>query len=166
MIKDEPVAHKKVIKKHAISLLIISIIFWALYFARYDSTDKIQTKFNNAMKKAGAPKIDYSFYDSNCLTGGKFPDDVDVQKILDLRKDIIDGCDNDKDCLEKGSRWSSIFLANGFVMFLTTCGALMVLCGLNHAVCRCCAAWLLSLLCITNVGVFITTAVWRFGPAG
>ena len=51
-------------------------------------------------------------------------------------------------------------------MFFTTCGALMVLCGLNHAVCRCCAAWLLSLVCITNVGVFITTAVWRFGPAG
>ena len=95
MIKDEPVAHKKVIKRHAITLLIISIIFWALYFARYDSTDKMQTKFNNTMKKNGAPKIDYSFYDFNCVFRGKFPDDADVQEILDLRKEIIDGCDND-----------------------------------------------------------------------
>ena len=166
MIKDEPVAHKKVIKRHACSLLIVSILFWAFYFARYDSTDKMQTRFNNAMKKAGLKKIDYSIYDANCLTGGKFPDDADAQEILDLRKEILDGCDNDKDCIEKGSRWSSIYLANGFVMFLTTCGAIMVLCGLNHAICRCCAAWLLSLVCITNFGVFITTAVWRFGPAG
>ena len=95
MIKDEPVAHKKVIKRHAITLTIISIIFWALYFARYDSTDKMQTKFNNNMKKIGGNKIDYSVYDFGCVFRGKFPADADVQEILDLQKEIIDGCDND-----------------------------------------------------------------------
>ena len=145
---------------------MVSIVFWGLYFARFDSTAKMQTNYENILKKAGLPKTDFNFYDSNCITGGKFPDDADVQEIIDLRKDFQDACDNDMDCIKKGSRWSSIFLANGFVMFLATCGALMVLCGLNHAVCRCCAAWVLSVVCLANVGVFISTAVMRFGPAG
>ena len=99
MIKDEPVAHKKVIKKHAISLLIVSILFWALYFARFDSTNKLQTRFDNTLKKSGIKKLDYSFYDSNCITGGKFADDADAAEILKLRTEIRDGCDNDMDCI-------------------------------------------------------------------
>ena len=102
---------------------MVSIVFWGLYFARFDSTSKMQTNYENILKKAGLPKTDFNFYDSNCITGGKFPDDADVQEIIDLRKDFQDACDNDMDCIKKGSRWSSIFLANGFVMFLATCGS-------------------------------------------
>ena len=78
MIKDEPQAHKKIIKRQAISVLIISIIFWSLYFARFHSTAKMQTKLDNDFKALGIPKIDYSIYDNVCLTGGKFADDQDM----------------------------------------------------------------------------------------
>ena len=66
----------------------------------------MQTKMENTLKSAGLPKIDFNIYDTNCITGGKFADDADLQEILDLRKDIQDGCDNDIDCIRKGSRWS------------------------------------------------------------
>ena len=85
MIKNEPKVHKKIIKNHAICLLIISIVFWALYFARFDSTAKMQKRLNNNLKKlVGVPIQDYSYYDNDCLFGGKFPDDADAQEIVDL----------------------------------------------------------------------------------
>jgi hypothetical protein len=104
-------------------------------------------------------------YDVGCNTSGitDFGDLVDAGIYLSAQASF---CLGDEDCLNKGSKWSHIFLMNGLILICITLNYICIAVGAHKPLMRLIAAWVAPFLCCAHIGIIIATAVYRFSDAG
>ena len=159
MVAAEPKKHKQMMIAHAVCVGICTLIFCALYFARLNSANILQTRTQDYNDAFGLGDLDYIVYDSYCRP--PYSDAVEAAKIaLDLAADC------DKDCREAGSRWSHVYASMGTIMLIILLSTICVCIGVYKPVLRCVASCCMSCMCCVHFCTWIAVAVYRFRPQG
>ena len=159
MVAAEPKKHKQMMIAHAVCVGVITLIFCALYFARLNSANILQTRTQDANDAFGLGDLDYIVYDSYCRP--PYSDAVEAAKIkLDLQADC------DKDCQKAGSRWSHVYASMGFIMLFVLLATFCVCVGAFKPMLRCIASCCMTCLCCAHFCTLIAVAVYRFRIQG
>ena len=159
MVAAEPKKHKQMMIAHAVCVGVITLIFCALYFARLNSVNIMQTKFQDANDLLGRGDLDYIVYDRWC--GGPYSDEAEAAK---LKTDLAADCD--EDCQKAGSRWSHVYASMGFIMLFVCLATICVCIGAFKPMLRCIASCCMTCLCCAHFCTWIAVAVYRFRPQG
>ena len=158
MVAAEPKKHKQMMIAHAVCVGICTLIFCALYFARLNSVNVLQTRMQDYNDLVGAGDLEYVVYDRYCT--GPYSDN---EAALELKNDLKD-CD--LDCQKAGSRWSHIYASMGFIMLFVCLATICVCIGAFKPMLRCIASCCMSCLCCAHFCTWIAVAVYRFRPQG
>ena len=147
----------------AICLGIITLIFCALYYARLNAVNIIQTRTEDTYALTGANvDLDYVVYDGGCKAGPF----SDVKAAADLLVDLAKDCYTDVDCVKAGSRWSHIYASMGTIMLIILLATICVCIGAYKPMLRCIASCCMSCMCCVHFCTWIAVAVYRFRPQG
>ena len=161
MVAAENKRHKQMILGHAICLGVITLIFCALYYARLNAVNVLQTRSQDALDLVNGPDLDYVVYDTSC--GLPYSD---AQAAADLLKDLQKDCYTDEDCRKAGSRWSHVYASMGTIMLIILLSTICVCIGVYKPVLRCVASCCMSCMCCVHFCTWIAVAVYRFRPQG
>ena len=159
MVAAEPKKHKQMMIAHAVCVGICTLIFCALYFARLNSVNILQTRTQNLRDTYGGGDLEVIVYDTYCIA--PYSDPVEAAK---LAADLFADCD--KDCRDAGSRWSHIYASMGFIMLFVCLATICVCIGAFKPMLRCIASCCMTCLCCAHFCTWIAVAVYRFRPQG
>ena len=148
-------------KKRTVCLSVLfgvgAAVLAGVYLARFDSVVQAQQRY----EQIEGVTENIVIYDVACYIG-PFNNLENAEELAQAAKD----CLLDKDCRDKGSSWSHVFLSNGLLM---VCFALNMLCiglGAFKPLIRVIGAGFLTCLCFSHIAILISTVVYRFWPMG
>ena len=159
MVAAEPKKHKQMMIAHAVCVGVITLIFCALYFARLNSVNILQTRTQDLRDLTNQGDLDFIVYDSYCP--GPYSDEAEALK---LKTDLAKDCD--EDCRKAGSRWSHVYASMGFIMLFVLLATFCVCVGAFKPMLRCIASCCMTCLCCAHFCTLIAVAVYRFRIQG
>ena len=130
-----------------------AVVLAGLWLARFNSAMQAQIRY----EKVQGVTENIVIYDVGCYIG-PYSDHEKAEELASHSRD----CLMDKDCRDKGSSWSYVFIANGALMVCLAFDMICIGFGAFKPTIKVIGAGFASCLCFAHLAILIATAVYRF----